>query len=218
MNNEGETTPRADFLDALVDELRPVRPALAWIHALGIWTLVSGIFVVAGILASGPLRTGLASDLTHPRFLIELGLGSATLFAVTAAGLELGVPGAPSAKRLLVLTGLLGASWLAIMLVGDPLPGPTHSMLGKREHCFVQILALSLPPTALALLLLRQRLMQAHGAAGACIGAAAALLPAISMQLACMYEPTHALRLHLSPVLLIAVAGAFAGHFLLPRD
>jgi len=215
---ESGIMPRSDFLDALVDDLQPVRPAIPWVSAIGIWTLASSLFAGFAILTGGPLRLGVESDLASLRVVLELSLVAASIIAAIAAGLEIGVPGAPPARRLLAPAILGGASWLALMLFGDALPGPAHSMLGKREHCFVAALMISLPPMGLALVLLRRRLMWVHWAAGALVGAAASALPAIGMQLACMYEPEHALRFHYSPVLLIAVLGGLACHLLLPRD
>ncbi len=215
---EGEIMPESDFLDALVDDLQPVRPAVPWASAMGIWILASGLFAAGAILIGGPPRPGVESDLASLRLVIELSLVFATVFAMIAAGLEIGVPGAPATRRLLTPAVVLGLLWLGIMLLGDSLPGPARSMLGKREHCLVEVLMISLPPTGLAFFLLRHRLMRIQWAAGALAGAAASALPAIGMQLACMYEPEHALRFHYSPVVLIALAGGIAGHFFLPHD
>ena len=40
------------------------------------------------------------------------------------------------------------------------------------------------------------------------LGLAAGMLPALYMQLACMYEPTHILSMHILPGLLMVLAGA----------
>jgi hypothetical protein len=69
-------------------------------------------------------------------------------------------------------------------------------MLGKREHCFWQTLLFSLPSFA-ALLWLVRGLMPLWPRATAAAAAAAIL-----MQLACMYDPLHALSHHLTPVLI----------------
>jgi uncharacterized membrane protein YdbT with pleckstrin-like domain len=54
-------------------------------------------------------------------------------------------------------------------------------------------------------------------ATAAAAGAAAAAIPAILMQLACMYDPLHALSYHLTPVLMVAALGALAGPVVLTR-
>ncbi len=155
--------PRSDYLDALANQLTPLRPALPWPHAVGIWALASSLFVGTAILLGGPLRAGFESELASPRLLIELGLGMATVLAVVAAGLEVGVPGAASPMRLLMPAAVLAAGWLGVTLFGDSLPGPGYTMLGKRAHCFAEGLAIALPPTGVAFVLLRQRLMWPTG-------------------------------------------------------
>ena len=216
--NESEIRTGAGFLDGLVEDLESVRPAMPWGLAIGVWVVASGLFVGITILASGPLRAGFDADLTSLRLQLEVALGAGSILAMIAACLEWGVPGAPARGRLLAPGLLLAMGWLSVTIFGGGLPGPTPSMLGKREHCFISGILIALPPTALALGLLRQRLMLAHAAAGSLAGAAAAALPAIAMQLACMYEPEHALRFHFPPIILIAIIGGAAGHFMLPRD
>jgi hypothetical protein len=216
--NEGNIRERSDFIDALVAEIRPVRPALPWISAIAIWTLGSTLFVALTILMSGSMRAGLEADLRTLRLPLELGFGAATLCAAIAASLEVGVPGAPSLLRLLTPVILTGSLWLSMTIYGEAIPGPTVSMDGKRAHCLIEGVMMSVPPTLLALLLLRQRGVRSRELAGALGGMAAASLPAIGMQLAGMYQPEHALRFHLSPVLSLGLLGALAGHFILPRD
>jgi len=47
--------------------------------------------------------------------------------------------------------------------------------------------------------------------------AAAAALPAILMQFACMLDPVHALTHHVTPILVLAAAGALVGRLALVR-
>ena len=49
------------------------------------------------------------------------------------------------------------------------------------------------------------------------MGAAAGAVPALAMQLGCMYEPWHGLSLHLAPALVTAALGALVGWRILPR-
>jgi len=52
---------------------------------------------------------------------------------------------------------------------------------------------------------------------GALAGLAAAAVPALMMEFACMYEPAHILTMHLSPIPVITVGAALLGARLLPR-
>ena len=58
--------------------------------------------------------------------------------------------------------------------------------------------------------------MRGHGArAGALLGLAAGSLPALMMQIACMYSPEHILAFHIGPALAVAGAGAALGAWLM---
>ena len=84
-------------------------------------------------------------------------------------------------------------------------------MLGKREHCAAEAYLYSLPPALLMFWMQRQR-FPLNPLRAAIYGAiAAAMLPALAMQVACMYEPTHILQNHVFPILVLAgVVGAVA--------
>ena len=86
-------------------------------------------------------------------------------------------------------------------------PALEPSMLGKREHCVVETFLFALPPACLALLLSRRffPLRPVYSAFLFCL--AAAMLPALYMQLACMYVPAHILQMHILPGLLVTMAG-----------
>ena len=130
--------------------------------------------------------------------------------ALLVAGLEFGVPGASSARRLLTPAILLSAGFVTWALFADVIPGPAASMVGKRAHCFLEALALALPPYALALFHLRRRILYHRAICGAAVGAAAAMIPALLMQIACMHDPAHAMGLHFPPILIVALAGGVA--------
>jgi hypothetical protein len=209
---------RPDFTEALVADLRPVRPAMPWSHAIFIWSAASAAMVSVAILARAPLREGLAGDLLEsPRFALELILGMIAAVAAIWAGLELGVPGAPRALRLWTPPLLLFSGWTLAIGYGFTSPSLEPTMLGKREHCFIEATLLALPSFALALHLLRERVAFAHSRTGLLAGAAAAAIPAVWMQAACMYEPMHALKFHLSPILIVGAFGALVAQRVLSR-
>lgn len=111
---------------------------------------------------------------------------------------------------------LLGA-WVLFYVIGLSHSALPFSMLGKREHCFWQTLLVSLPSFVVLLWLVRGLMPLWPRATAAAAGAAAAAIPAILMQLACMYDPRHALSHHLTPLLIVATLGALAGPRLLTR-
>jgi hypothetical protein len=207
-----------DFVDALVADLRPVRPAAPWLRAMLSWCLVSWTIVGGVILMSGPLRDGVVADLmASPRLAVELALGFAAGLAGIWAGLELGVPGGPSAQRLWTPPLLLFVAWVLMIGYGLIQPSDPATMDGKRMHCFLQTLLVSAPPYSVALYFLRARITHAQTRAGVLVGAAAAAIPALWMYVACRAEPLHVLTLHLSPILIVGVLGAVVADRALPR-
>jgi hypothetical protein len=209
---------QSDFVDALVADLERVRPAMPWSRAILVWVLMSWTIVGGVLLASGPLRSDLIAELLgSPGFVLELALGFAAGLTAIGAGLELGVPGAPSPLRLCTPPALLFCSWTLAVAYGLIDPGGPTTIEGIRVHCFVEILTVSLPPVTLAFYLLRGRVIFAQARAGLLVGAAAAALPALWMQLACVTEPSHVLKFHLSPILILGVLGALLARRILPR-
>ena len=83
-------------------------------------------------------------------------------------------------------------------------------MLGKRDHCVVETLLFALPPACLALFLTRRLypLKPVRSALLFCL--VAGMLPALYMQIACMYAPLHIIQMHIVPGLLVALAGGAA--------
>lgn len=208
---------RPDFISALVADLEPVRPAAPWRQAMLSWCLLSWAIVGGAILASGPLRDGIATELMgSPRFALEIALGFAAGLAAIWAGLELGVPGAPSALRLWTPPLLLFGAWTLAIGYGLVHPSGPPTMDGKRVHCFIETLLVSLPPYTVALYFLRGRIAYAQSRAGLLVGAAAAAIPALWMYVACQAEPLHVLTFHLPPILIVGALGAVVARRFLP--
>jgi hypothetical protein len=125
--------------------------------------------------------------------------------------------GEPASEALEMLaeggdTGPLTESMSAAATDVQTIPGLVSpvlepSMLGKRDHCFIETLVFALPPTVLALFLVYRLfpLRPVYGAALVCL--AAGMMPALYMQIACMYAPVHILQMHIFPGLLVMVAG-----------
>lgn len=181
------------------------------------WCVISWFVVGAAILASGPVRDDLLGELIRsPRFALELTLGFAAGLAAIWTGLEFGVPGARSGPRSWAPPLLLFCCWTLAIGYGLIHPNNAATMNGKRVHCFIETLLVSLPPFSVALYLLRGRILFARAGAGLLIGMAAAAIPALWMHVACMIEPLHVLTFHLSPVLIIGLLGAIVAHRVLP--
>lgn len=215
---------RLQLIDLLVQDLEPVRPAPSWRWATGGWLVASWLIVGTLILASGSLHADVISRLIEQP-LVGAGviLGILTGVGAIAAGLELAVPGGPPSGRLLAVPGLLLAGWLGLLLIDlshGHGGGAVAEMMNApgRLLCPMQTLLFALPPLAIALVQLDRRVPVASPLAGALVGLAAGLVPAVWMQLACVTDPLHTLTHHLSPLLVLAPLGALAGAIAQLRD
>ena len=193
-----------ELIDELSRELEPVSsPPSLW-RLWGLWLLVSAAWVVLVTHWLGPIRpTALAELQTVPRFTLEMLAGLVGAVGLAVASFHVAVPGGLSRRGMLVALGL-AALWGCLLLLALVSPALEPSMLGKRNHCYLEAILSALPPL-LALLYWQRRLYTlAPWRAAALAGLAAGLLPALYMQVACMYLPAHILLFHLGPALLTA--------------
>ncbi len=192
-----------ELIDRLSAELAPVRRVARWPAASAGWLLASLAFVIATSLALGPYRPGFAAQLlAHPQFLLEMIVGTLALATFAAVALAGALPGRDN-RWVRRGAWMLLSVWLAFFLIGPAAPSLEPSMLGKREHCALEAYLYSVPPL-LALLYLQRRRFVLHPYRAVIQAAVAAgLLPALAMQLACMYEPVHILQFHVLPVAIL---------------
>jgi hypothetical protein len=198
------------LISALSSSLQPVRPVMAVELTALLWLLASAGFVVAVTHWLGPIRPNAIAQLgSEARFAMETLVGVMAIAVVAIAAFRASIPGALT-RRFAALALCLMLLWLANYVIGLVSPALEPSMLGKRDHCFVETLVFSMPPALLALLLIHRRypLRPVYGAALACL--AAGMMPALYMQIACMYVPAHILQMHILPGLLVMLAGALA--------
>ena len=181
------------------------------------WFLLSAIFVVAITHLFGPIRPGAFSQLgTEPRFLLETMLGVAAILWTSLLAFRSAVPAALS-KQFAATGMVLMALWMAQYVIGFVSPALEPSMLGKRDHCFSETLVYSLPVILTGLLLIRRLYPLRPLRTAMSIGLAAGMLPALYMQLACMYEPSHILGYHILPGLLMVGAAVGIAAIWRPR-
>ena len=205
------------LISNLSRDLAPVSPPPN-INRLAIaWFLLSAIFVVAITHLFGPIRPGAFSQLgTEPRFLLETMLGVAAILWTSLLAFRSAVP-ATLSKQFAATGMVLMALWLAQYVIGFVSPALEPSMLGKRDHCFSETLVYSLPVILTGLFLIRRLYPLRPLRTAMSIGLAAGMLPALYMQLACMYEPSHILGYHILPGLLMVGAAAGIAAIWRPR-
>lgn len=204
------------LIASLTDDLQPVStPLPAWIATVG-WLALAWTWVVGVTIALGPMREGWLSQLlSTPQFALEFALGASAIVAASYAALQLSTPSQRTVRRSLAPAFALLTAWVALLVYGLFDPALAPSMAGKRPHCFVETLAFSVVPIAMGLVFVRRRAALDRKAVALLFGLGAAAIPALIMQAACMYDPQHALMVHLGPVAIIGVlSGLLVSRFI----
>jgi hypothetical protein len=152
-------------------------------------------------------RSGRAHFRNSWRFLLETLLGVVAIFWTSLLAFRGAVPAALT-RRFAVAGFVLMLSWLAQYVFGLAEPALEPSELGKRAFCSMEVIAYSAPLILVALFFVRRLYPLSFVRAALSVGLAAGMMPALYMQLACMYEPVHILSFHLLPGLSMALAAA----------
>ena len=197
-----------ELIDNLSRDVAPVSPAPP-VNQLAIaWFALSAVYVVAATHVFAPARAGAFEQLaTEPRFLMESLLGAAAILWTSMLAFRAAIPAALT--RQFAAGGLvLMALWLAQYVIGLVSPALEPSMVGKRGHCYYETMIYALPPIFVGIFLIRRLYALRFVRTAMSLSLAAGMLPALYMQLACMYEPAHILSLHILPGLLMVLAGA----------
>jgi len=206
---EQKTMNRYDeLITDLSRNVAPVAPARRVNMLAMTWFLLSAIYVVVTTHMIGPARPGAFVQLiTEPRFLAECLLGATAILWVSLLAFRAAIPAALT--RQFAAVGLvLMALWLAQYLIGLVSPALEPSMVGKRNYCYLETMVYAVPPILAGLFLIRRLYPLRYVRTAMSLSLAAGMLPALYMQLACMYEPAHILSLHILPGLLMVLAGA----------
>lgn len=209
---------RDTFIAELSKNLAPVK-RVPNVNLLAVsWFIVSAIYVVAIIHLFGPIRPGVLSQLiSSPRFLLETLLGVAAIFWLSVLAFRDAVPGVLS-RRFMIGGFILMVLWLAQYIIGLIIPALEPSSFGKRDSCALETMIYSLPPIYLAWFLIR-RLYPLHPMRTAMsISLASGMIPALYMQLACMYDPSHILKFHITPGLLMVLIGVAIAWYWQPNN
>ena len=199
-------TERDELVSALAGDLGSAGPATNSDRLAVAWLFASLAYVVLITHLLGPIRPGALSQLvSHPRFALEMVLGLATLAVATLAAFRAAVPGALTSRFALASAGLV-ILWIVAYVVGLVAPALEPSMMGKRDHCFLETFLYALPPAGLACYLCWKYYPLEPSKMALRCGLAAGLIPALYMQIACMYDPGHILLFHILPGLSVALA------------
>jgi len=205
------------LIEELSRDLPPVRPSPN-VNALAlVWLVASAVFVVVATWLVGPVRTGAFGQLAaEPRFLLETLLGVVAIGWLGLIAFRGAVPGALT-RRFAVAGFVLLALWLAQYVVGLVNPALEPSDLGERHRCYLETAVYALAPILAGVILVRRLYPLRYLGTAMTLALAAGMIPALYMQIACMYEPSHILQFHILPGLSMVLVGA-AVSMLWPRQ
>ncbi len=200
-----------ELIASLSADLKSVKPARHTDRTALLWLVLSAVYVVGITSFLGPIRPNAFNQLfTEPRFLIESLVGVLAILAITLIAFRAAVPGALSRRFTLLGSGIL-LLWLGSYVVGLVSPSLEPSMLGKRHYCVFETFIYALPPILFAYMLIRRLYPLRPVQTALWYSLSAGMVPALYMQIACMYVPSHILQFHIMPGLLVAILGAGLG-------
>ena len=209
---------RDDLLDSLTSGLVPVAPAPNLRTLTLVWLLVSACYVVVLTHFLGPIRPTAINQLqSEPRFMLEMLLGAMAAVGLAAVAFRAATPAALG-RGVAAVVGAMAVLWIGGLVAGLFSPALEPSMLGKRDHCYVETFVYAVPPLV-GLLYWQRKLYPLQPEKAALLaGLAAGVLPALYMQIACMYQPSHILAFHVGPALVVAAIAPLLLRLWRPRS
>ncbi len=212
----GNGKQRSDLITDLVSDLEPVRnPGKTLVRSL-LWLLVAFAASIIFMVLRAPFRPGFSQQLLSvPQFATETILGCIAIIAVGVVAYRSAIPSNQGLWNLFRLPLGITVVWVSFYVYGLSEPALEPSMAGKRDHCYLEVFLYGLPALLAGIVALRALYPLRGTASGAMIGLAAGAIPALLMQLACMYVVPHMLMFHILPGLALAGFGGIVGYFFL---
>ena len=196
------------LISGLSSDLKPVSPPPNINRLALVWCLLSAVYVVVVTHLIDPIRPGAISQLgSEPRFLLETMLGVAAIIWFSLLAFRSAIPAALT-RQFAIAGVVLMTLWLLQYVIGFVSPALEPSKLGKRDYCYIETMVYSLPVILTGLFLVRRLYPLGFVRTAMSVSLVAGMLPALYMQLACMYAPAHILSFHILPGLLMVAVGA----------
>ncbi|MBT3585078.1 MAG: hypothetical protein HN509_09230 [Halobacteriovoraceae bacterium] len=198
------------FTDSLVGELKPVGRLMPPHYRFLIWAL--GFSLTSGLVMTygQSFRAGSLSQLLAINyFSMGMLMGVTALLLAGYAVFCNVVPGQTISRKLSTASYILPLLSVGFFVADYFNPSFELSMAGKRGHCIYENIIYSLIGIGLALAMLRKGFVRPSGKFVYGLTLASGLVPALLMQMACVYIPGHGLKAHMAPVLAVMLA-AFA--------
>ncbi len=195
------------FIESIVDDLTEQKsifsPEKRTLLFLPIY--VGSIALIMYMIA--PYRENFISDFQSIHFLFEFLSGIICFGLLIYSSYLSVVPGALKKRNHIVFL-LLVLFYSFVVLMSFSSPALTPSMDGKRATCVFEVLFLSILPLAHLIFLLKRGVFYYKSNITFYAGLACALIPAVIMNIACMYDPIHNFKFHFMPVFIVGAIAA----------
>ncbi|NQZ00769.1 MAG: DUF1109 family protein [Bdellovibrionales bacterium] len=200
------------FIQSLQQELTPVTPLRSPRVRAALWSLVTLVFSVGVLLLTGPIRPGAFQQMLGVQFALETIIGFLPLWTASYVLFRLNIPGIEVSRGDVILAFAPMLMFLVFLIYGLYVaPALEPSMLGKRHHCVFEVLYVSLLPLVFLIWQLSKGYSLYSPTQFMLMGVAASSVPMATMQLVCMYEPSHILKFHFGPAVMVALLTAILG-------
>lgn len=202
---------RKNLIDDLSQDLKPVKP-INLFAVTATWYLAAFAFAIGMMLLVSPFRENIWSQLASSKqFLFESILGLVAIALLVHRGIALSRPSSNTTVKALALPIALLLLWLGMYVFGYFQPALEPAMLGKRAHCSLEVIFISIPSMLIGMAIIKKQWPIMPTISALLIGLAAGAIPQLLMQFGCMYETTHILLFHVLPGLSVgAIAAALS--------
>jgi len=209
---------RETFIRDLVTGHRPVRPLASPLPRTIGWFLLTLVANIVIMTLVQRFRPGFAGQLVSaPRLLIEVAGGLFSVAALAYLVLAGTIPGERVPRGVRVGIAVLVFVFVGSIAIALVDPSPEPSLLGARAACDLEVLCYGGASMIFLLLVARKGYLRFSPGRSLAFGVIAGLIPATLMQIACLYDPWHALSYHYGPILLLTLIGAFLSKLLASR-
>ena len=203
---------KESFIKGLSELCKPVRPLPRPSVRGAVWSVVALVVAVGLTWMVQPFRPGFMEQLaTHPVFVAEVVSGLLLVPLTAYALLVLSVPGGRVPVSVIVLLSFLATVFLFCQPLAFAGLAPESTMVGKRAACWLEVIIYGTILLALIHWFLRKAMPRFGWRGRIATGLCAGLLPAVLMEIACLYEPHHQVHYHYLPML-VPVLCALAHH------
>jgi hypothetical protein len=199
------------LVERLLADAHAVRPLWSPVSRLAMWMALE--MVVMTIAAVFGLRDDLGEHLREPLFVSEVAVFLVAGAMMALVALRVAIPGIPISRPVLALSGvLIGLSVVLVMLEPAAAMGSAREFFRNGAQCIASILAFSALPGFLLLRAVRRGAPLDTLLAGASTGAAALLIAAAAVRIACPIDDgLHLFTWHTVPVVVGIILSALAG-------